>query len=44
MAKLDIWIIAGPLALLVFLLVWRDLGAAPSGLPKESVDAALGVG
>ena len=44
MAKLAIWIAVAPLALLVFLLVWRSLAAAPSSLSKESVDAAVGVG
>ena len=33
-----------PLALLVFLLVWRSLAAAPSSLSKESVDPVVGVG
>ena len=44
MAKLVIWISVAPLALLVFLLVWRSLAAASLNLLKESVDAALGAG
>ena len=30
MTKMAIWIAVAPLALLVFLLVWRSLAAAPS--------------
>ena len=44
MAKLVIWISVAPLALLVFLVVWRSLAAASSNVLKESVDAALGAG
>ena len=44
MAKLAIWISVAPLALLVFLLVWRSLAAASPNLLKESVDAAVGAG
>ena len=44
MAKLVIWISVAPLALLVFLVVWRSLAAASSNLLKESVDAAVGDG
>ena len=44
MAKLAIWIAPAPLALLVFLLVWRSLAAAAPSLSKESVDAAVGAG
>ena len=44
MAKLAIWIAVAPFALLVFLLVWWSLAAAPTSLSKESVDAALGAG
>ena len=43
MAKLAIWIAVAPFALLVFLLVWRSLAAAPTSLSNESVDAAMGV-
>jgi|AP59_1055472.scaffolds.fasta_scaffold213035_2 hypothetical protein len=44
MAKLAIWTAVAPLALLVFLLVWWSLAAAPSSLSKESVDAVVGAG
>ena len=44
MTKMAIWIAVAPLALLVFLLVWRSLAAAPSSLSKESVDASVGTG
>ena len=44
MSKMAIWIAVAPLALLVFLLVWRSLAAVPSNLSKESVDAAVGAG
>ena len=44
MVKLAIWTAVAPLALLVFLWIWRSLAAAPSSLLKESVDAAVGVG
>ena len=44
MAKLPIWIAVAPLALLVFLLILRNLTEVPFRLPKESVDAAVAVG
>ena len=44
MTKMAIWIAVAPLALLVFLLVWRSWAAAPSSLSKESVDASVGTG
>ena len=44
MAKLAIWISVAPLALLVFLLVWRSLAADSPGLSKKSVDSAVGAG
>ena len=44
MVKMAIRIAVAPLALLVFIWVWRSLAAAPSSLSNESVDAAVGVG
>ena len=44
MAKLAIWIVLAPLALLVFLWVWRDLAEIPSRLATESADGAMGAG